>query len=112
MDTMRENDREIVFIPMASKGCAMIRVNVLPNGRLVLPASLRASLGVEKGGQVMAELVDGEVRLSTPDAALDRARALFRQFVPAGPSIADEIIADRRAESSNESRTTTPLEGR
>lgn len=78
----------------------MIRVNVMPNGRLVLPVGLRKSLGVEKGGQVMAEIVDGEVRLMTPDASLDRARALFRKYVPAGSSIADEVIAERRAENT------------
>jgi len=80
----------------------MIRVNVLPNGRLILPASLRRSLGVEKGGQIVAELVDGEVRLSTPDAALDRARAIFRQYVPAGMDIGSEIISDRRNENAQD----------
>lgn len=80
----------------------MVRVNVLPNGRLVLPVVLRKSLGVEKGGQVMAEVVNGEVRLTTPDVSLDRARALFRKYVPAGTSIADEVIADRRAESAQD----------
>ena len=78
----------------------MIRVNVMPNGRLVLPVGLRKSLGVEKGGQLMAEIVDGQVRLMTPDASLDRARALFRKYVPAGTSIADEVIAERRAENA------------
>jgi len=81
----------------------MIRVNVMPNGRLVLPVGLRKSLGVEKGGQLMAEIVDGQVRLMTPDASLDRARALFRKYVPAGTSIADEVIAERRAENALDS---------
>ena len=81
----------------------MIRVNVMPNGRLVLPVALRKSLGVEKGGQLMAEIVDGQVRLMTPDASLDRARALFRKYVPAGTSIADEVIAERRAENALDS---------
>ena len=89
----------------------MIRVNVLPNGRLVLPVLLRASLGVEKGGQIMAEIVDGEVRLSTPDVALDRARALFRQFVPAGSPIVDEVITDRRVESASEGEAAAPRDG-
>ncbi|GGE03147.1 hypothetical protein GCM10011390_22500 [Aureimonas endophytica] len=50
----------------------------------------------------MAEVVDGEVRLSTPDATLDRARALFRKYVPAGSSVVDEVIADRRAEDAED----------
>jgi bifunctional DNA-binding transcriptional regulator/antitoxin component of YhaV-PrlF toxin-antitoxin module len=80
----------------------MVRVNVQPNGRLILPATLRKSLGVEKGGQIVAEVIDGEVRLTTPDAALNRARAIFRQYVPAGTSLVDEVIADRRAEHEQE----------
>lgn len=80
----------------------MVRVNVLPNGRLILPVALRKSLGVEKGGQIVAEVVEGEVRLTTPDAALDRARALFRQYVPAGSDIASEVISDRRKENASE----------
>ncbi|WP_244556902.1 MULTISPECIES: AbrB/MazE/SpoVT family DNA-binding domain-containing protein [Fulvimarina] len=80
----------------------MIRVNVLPNGRLVLPVALREKLGVQKGGHVMAELVDGEVHLTTPDAALDRARAIFREYVAPGTEIADEVIADRREENDRD----------
>lgn len=82
----------------------MVRLNVLPNGRLLLPVALRRSLGVEKGGQIVAEVIDGEVRLTTPDASLDHARALFRRYVPAGAAIADEIIADRRAEDDQDKR--------
>ena len=89
----------------------MTRVNVLPNGRLVLPASLRRSLGVEKGGQIVAELIDGEVRLSTPDAALDRARAIFRQYVPAGTDISAEIISDRRNENAQDLNAETSRDG-
>lgn len=89
----------------------MTRVNVLPNGRLILPASLRRSLGVEKGGQIVAELIDGEVILSTPDAALDRARAIFRQYVPAGTDIGTEIISDRRNENAQDLDAGTSKDG-
>ena len=81
-----------------------MRVNVLPNGRLVLPVSLRKTLGVEKGGQILAEWDGNSVRLTIPDQSLDEARALFRRYVPEGASVADEIIADRRAENEAERR--------
>lgn len=81
----------------------MTKVNVLPNGRVVLPIDLRRQLGVEKGGQIVAEW-DGEVvRLSTPDRSLDEAGALFRSLLTGDASVADEVIADRRAESAVES---------
>ena len=79
-----------------------MKVNVLPNGRLVLPVSLRKQLGVEKGGQLVANMEDGAVVLSTPDRALDEAGALFRSFLSDDASVADEVIADRRAESAKE----------
>lgn len=81
-----------------------MKVNVLSNGRVVLPVDLRRQLGIEKGGQLVAEW-DGEVvRLSTPDRALDEAGALFRSFLSDDASVADEVIEDRRAESEREAR--------
>ena len=79
-----------------------MKVNVLPNGRLVLPVSLRRQLGIEKGGQLVANIEDGAVVLSTPDRALDEAGALFRSFLSDDGSVAEEVIADRRAESAAE----------
>ena len=79
-----------------------MRVNVLPNGRLVLPVQMRRQLGVEKGGQVMVEIDGDVVRLTTADRSLDEAGALFRSYVSAGEDIASEIIADRRAEATAE----------
>ncbi|MGY6771235.1 AbrB/MazE/SpoVT family DNA-binding domain-containing protein [Komagataeibacter sp. NFXK3] len=102
-DLNSENDPKQGCSLFEQEISCMIRVNVMPNGRLVLPVGLRKSLGVEKGGQLMAEIVDGQVRLMTPDASLDRARALFRKYVPAGTSISDEVIAERRAENALDS---------
>lgn len=79
-----------------------MRVNVLPNGRLVLPAHMRRQLGVERGGQIVAELDGDVVRLTTADRSLDEARALFLSFVTDPASVADEVIAERRAEAAIE----------
>ena len=77
-----------------------MKVNVLPNGRLVLPVSLRRRLGVERGGQVVAEWDGDVVKLTTPDQSLDEAGALFRSLLDDDASVADEVIAERRAESA------------
>ncbi|WP_374336287.1 AbrB/MazE/SpoVT family DNA-binding domain-containing protein [Methyloversatilis sp.] len=67
-------------------------------GRVVIPAEIRQSLGLKEGDAVLFELRDGEVIITTRAARLKRAQALFQQFVPPGsPSIADELIAERRA---------------
>ncbi len=80
-----------------------MKVNVLPNGRLVLPVSLRRQLGIEKGGQLIAEMDGDAIVLSMPDRALDEAGALFRSFLSDDTSVADEVIEDRRAECAKES---------
>ena len=80
---------------------------MLPNGRVVLPVDLRRRLGVERGGQIVAEW-DGEVvRLSTPDRSFDEAGALFRSLLTGEASVACEVVADRRAESAAESGEPT-----
>ena len=88
-----------------------MRVNVLPNGRLVLPAQMRRQLGVERGGQVMAEIDGDVVRLTTADRSLDEAGALFRSYASDGEDIASEVIAERRVEAAAErgvGSTTAP----
>ena len=79
-----------------------MRVNVTPNGRLVLPAALRKRLGIETGGQLIVESEGDAVRLSTPDRSLDEAGELFRSCLTGDDSVADEVIADRRAESERD----------
>jgi hypothetical protein len=52
---------------------------------------------------VLFEQLDGEARITTRHAQLRRAQELFRQYVPAGsPSLADELIAERRAEAAHQ----------
>lgn len=71
--------------------------------RVVIPAEIRQSLGLKEGDAVLFELRDGEAVITSRRAQLDRARALFRQYVPAGgPSIVDELIAERRAKAAQD----------
>jgi AbrB family looped-hinge helix DNA binding protein len=69
-------------------------------GRLVLPAEVRRSLGIEAGDQVVLELDERGVHLLPSRAeALKRAQALVRKYVPEGVSLSDELLEDRRRES-------------
>ncbi len=74
-------------------------------GRVVIPAALRSVLGLSEGDEVLMRLGEhGELRLITRPAALERARELYRRFVPKGESLADQVLADRRREAEEESR--------
>ena len=71
-------------------------------GRVVIPAVMRAALGVQVGDTVLLRFDDGELRILTPRQALRRAQELVRQYVPEGVSLADELIAERRLEAARE----------
>jgi hypothetical protein len=51
---------------------------------------------------VLWELREGEARLTTRREQLRRAQALVRRYVPAGVSLVDELITERRAEATHE----------
>ncbi|PSM18516.1 AbrB family transcriptional regulator [Nitratireductor sp. StC3] len=60
---------------------------------------MRAAMGVSEGDSLLARVIDGELRLLSQDAALQKAQALVRQVVPEGVSLVDELIAERRLEA-------------
>jgi AbrB family looped-hinge helix DNA binding protein len=85
----------------------MIQMKMSEGGRVVIPAEIRQSLGLKEGDTVLFELREGEVVITTKQARLARARALFRQYVPEGaPSLVDELIAERRSEAAREQAET------
>ena len=77
-------------------------LNVTEDGRIIIPAQALADLGVNPSESVSAAVVDGEVVLDTLDAVIKRAQAYYRQFVPEGVSLVDELIAERHAEAMRE----------
>ena len=77
----------------------MIQMKLSDGGRVVIPAEIRQSMGLKEGDTVLWELRGGEAVLTTRLAQMREAQAMVRQYVPAGVSLVDELIADRRAEN-------------
>jgi AbrB family looped-hinge helix DNA binding protein len=77
-------------------------VRIASGGRVVIPAEFRKALGVGIGDDMVMELTDGELRLRSFDAALKRVQEIVRKYVPAGVSLADELIRERREEAARE----------
>jgi AbrB family looped-hinge helix DNA binding protein len=76
-------------------------------GRVVVPAEVRRALGVAEGETLLGELRDGEFVLTTRRARLAQAKRLFQKtFPPDSGSLADELIAERRAEAAREDEPT------
>jgi len=65
---------------------------------------LRDQLGLHEGDEMVAEIEDGRLVLSTRAARLKRAQALIEKYCPAQPgvSVVDEFIAERRKAASTE----------
>lgn len=80
----------------------MFSMKMSEGGRVVIPAEIRKTLGINDGDIVLWELVDGEARLTTKRERMRRAQALVRQYVPEGISLVDELVAERRAEAERE----------
>ena len=78
------------------------RVKVGPSGQVELPTAMREALNLKDGDVLFARLEGGEIHLLTPRAAMLRAQALVRQFVPEGISLVDELLEDRRREVERE----------
>ena len=76
---------------------------ISPSGRLSLPAGFRKSLGIERGGDVVVELVEREIRIRTIDEVIAQAQALSRRLLSNKPeaSVA-AFLAERRREAERE----------
>jgi AbrB family looped-hinge helix DNA binding protein len=77
------------------------KVPVGPQGRLVIPSEIRRQLGISPGDVLIALVEDERLVLEKRDVVLQRLRRRFAH-IPAGVSLADELIAERRQESRRE----------
>jgi AbrB family looped-hinge helix DNA binding protein len=78
------------------------RMRINENGRIVIPASFRKALGVKVGDEVILRMEDDELRITTMQRRLERARRRIRRYVEPGVSLADELIAERREAAKRE----------
>jgi AbrB family looped-hinge helix DNA binding protein len=76
-------------------------VHVGPQGRLVIPASLRELLGLMPGDSLQARAEDGRLVLEKRGHVLARLKARFKK-VPQEVSLVDALIEERRAEARRE----------
>ncbi len=103
---MRDNGRaferedDATFIERRSPTAFWIEVKA--DGTLPLPPEIVEVLDAEPGERVFAKISDGRVTLKSGDAAMQEAQAIVRKYVRPGVSLADSLIADRRAEAERE----------
>ena len=78
------------------------RLRINQNGRLVIPASFRKALGIKPGDEVILQLEEDELRITTMKHRIERAQRRARQYVKPGVSLVDELIAERREAAKRE----------
>jgi AbrB family looped-hinge helix DNA binding protein len=78
------------------------RTRVGADGRIVIPASFRKTLGISVGEEVVLRIEDDELRIFTLKTRIKRAQRLVRRHVAKGVSLVDELIAERRRGAGRE----------
>jgi len=77
-----------------------VRLN--EEGRLVIPAPLRKRLGFVPGQEVLLQADPDGLRVYTRESSLRRMQLWVATGVAAGRNLADDLMAERRAEAVKE----------
>lgn len=80
----------------------MFELSIDENGRVSIPDELRSLMLAERAGPLIAEVVDGELRLISPKAALRKVKRLIAEDDWGTDSAIDQLIFERRAEALRE----------
>ncbi len=83
-------------------GVAVLRIPVKDDGALALPAMALQALGLRPGAVAIAELEADRLVIFSVAESVRRMQAMVRDLVPGDHSLADALIADRRAEAARD----------
>ena len=71
-------------------------------GRIVIPAAQRKALQLKVGDKINLRVENGSLKLTPLRQGIRELQEYCAKFIPKGVSLADELIADRRAEAERE----------
>lgn len=72
------------------------RTRISQNGRIVIPAAFRKALGIDSGDELVLQLQDDELRITTLQRRIQRAQERARRYVKPGTSPVEELLKERR----------------
>ena len=81
--------------------CGENEVQIGAQGRVAVPAALRKAMRLKPGDRLVARQVGESLILERREAVERRLRERFGRIL-SDVSLADELIAERRAEAANE----------
>ena len=71
-------------------------------GRLVIPAPMRAALGMKIGDRLTIRLEDDELQVYTYQRGLRRVREILAKYLPPGVDAVDEFLRWKREQAALE----------
>lgn len=71
-------------------------------GRLVIPAAMRAALGMKVGDRVTVELDDNQLRIYSFKEGLRQAREIIGKYLPADVDPVEDFLRWKREQSALE----------
>lgn len=74
-----------------------LRVRINENGRIVIPAPIRSALGISPGDELVLNVKNGELHITTVRNRIAKAQQLVGRYTKRGTHLSDELIAERRA---------------
>jgi len=80
----------------------LFHLRVSDGRRVVLPNEVCKQLGIKVGDTVIVDVAEGKVQLHSFDTTLANFRALLASKIPAGVSLVDDLLAERRAEAERD----------
>jgi AbrB family looped-hinge helix DNA binding protein len=80
----------------------VVRTRVNENGRVVIPASFRKALGIDVGDEVVLEIRNDELRITTLRGRVERAQRRAQQYLKGHGSLVKELLAERRQAAKHE----------
>lgn len=90
-------------MPNTDIDLAESKARINENGRIVIPAEIRAKMDLKPGDFVLMKLdEDGVLRIESHMARIRRIQEELRPYSKPGVLMSDELIADRREEARRE----------
>jgi bifunctional DNA-binding transcriptional regulator/antitoxin component of YhaV-PrlF toxin-antitoxin module len=82
----------------------VIHTKLSESRRVAIPADLCHQYGIEPGDPVVLEPAESGIVLRPLHAVIRDVQSYFADIAPAGVSLSEELLAERRQEAERESR--------
>ncbi len=86
----------------AETGLPSGRATVNGNGRILIPAEVRARMGIKAGDSLVWTLEEGVLKLESYREVIRKVQEEFKKYRKPGILASDELIAERREEARRE----------